>query len=241
MAWVRIHDGAMSHPKIIGLTATAFRLWVAGLSYCQQHLTDGVIPQVAIPALLGKKTDADALVAAGLWHRHESGYVVHDYADWNDTRAVVTSKKTQAKQRHERWKTRSDNAFIDASPDAPSNASLNAQPPIGLVKSGSGVETEPTTLSADIGAAAAAFLDEYVEVYAACRNGAFYRHRSESLDFATATALVQAYPDAAHRRDMLRLFLLKKDWATKNEPGTIRQFDHMAAQCDALIRAAKAR
>jgi hypothetical protein len=101
MPWVRIHDGAMSNPKLIGLLdwKSPFCVWVWGLSYCQQHLTDGRIPETALPNRVALRT-ATKLVLARLWDAHEAGgYIVHDYLDWNDSREVVTKKRQEAKER----------------------------------------------------------------------------------------------------------------------------------------------
>src|SRR5687767_8860682 len=97
MSWVRIHDGAMSHPKVVGLSDKAFRLWIWGLSYCQMHLTNGHIPAAAIPPPL--KTAA-VLAVSRLWEANEDGsYQVHDYLDWNDSKETVTKKRNEAKER----------------------------------------------------------------------------------------------------------------------------------------------
>src|SRR5881628_3727375 len=100
MAWVRIHDGALSHPKLVGLVdwRNPFCLWVWGLSYCQMHLTDGLIPTAALPHPVAAKTAAK-LVASGTWDRHDLGFTVHDYLDWNDSKELVTKKRTEAKER----------------------------------------------------------------------------------------------------------------------------------------------
>ena len=41
MSWVRLDDGAPGHRKIVGLSDAAFRLWVVGLTYCNQQANDG--------------------------------------------------------------------------------------------------------------------------------------------------------------------------------------------------------
>ena len=60
MAWVRIHDDAMSHPKIVGLSDKAFRLWIWGLSYAQRHLTDGCVTADAMSHFAFLYRDAQA-------------------------------------------------------------------------------------------------------------------------------------------------------------------------------------
>lgn len=102
MSWVRIHDGAMTHPKIIGLTDKAFRLWVWGLSYSQQHLTDGSIPSVAVPARL--KRASEDLVLAGLWRHAMGAFQIHDYLDYNDSKMRVRERQDGAKRRLDDWR-----------------------------------------------------------------------------------------------------------------------------------------
>lgn len=98
MSWVRIDDAAMTHPKIVGLSDKAFRLWVWGLAYCQQHLTDGFLPRAAMPP--SSSRTAVSLVLARLWDAEESGdHRVHDYLDWNDSREYVDSVRQLAKAR----------------------------------------------------------------------------------------------------------------------------------------------
>ena len=89
MTWVRLDDGAPLHPKLLAVGPEAAWLWVAGLAYANRHVTNGVIPPQALPALypsdqwprarLAKL--AAALVEAGLWTAREGGgWEVHDYA-----------------------------------------------------------------------------------------------------------------------------------------------------------------
>jgi hypothetical protein len=103
MAWVRIHDNAMTHPKIIGLSDGAFRAWVGGLSYAQIHLTDGLLPKVCLTLSMARR--APELVAAGLWKPVEGGYQIHDFLQWNDARRVVLQKREDAKGRARRSRT----------------------------------------------------------------------------------------------------------------------------------------
>lgn len=103
MAWVRIHDNAMTHPKIIGLSDGAFRAWVGGLSYAQIHLTDGLLPKVCLTLSMARR--AAELVSAGLWEAVDGGYRIHDFLEWNDAKGVVLQKREDAKQRARRSRT----------------------------------------------------------------------------------------------------------------------------------------
>lgn len=99
MAWVRIHDGAMSHPKVIGMFdwRDPFHVWIWGLSYCQSHLTDGFVIDAAVPKA-GRRAATD-LMARGLWEAAEGGWRVHDYLSWNDSKELVTKKRDEARVR----------------------------------------------------------------------------------------------------------------------------------------------
>jgi hypothetical protein len=99
VAWVRIHDGAMTHPKIVGLVDwnNPFCVWVWGLTYAQLHLTDGLIPTAAVPHPKAKRA-IEKLVVAGCWTPIESvGWKIHDYLDWNDSRETVLAKREGAR------------------------------------------------------------------------------------------------------------------------------------------------
>lgn len=90
MTWVRLDDQFADHPKIVGLSASAFRLHVTAICYAARQETDGVIPRAA--AFVVKRI-AGELVAAGLWDAHPRGYVVHDYLDYNPSASELLSKR----------------------------------------------------------------------------------------------------------------------------------------------------
>lgn len=106
MPWVRIHDGALSHPKITGLVdlRNPFVLWVWGLTHCQMHLTDGVIVRDSVPSFARKA--ARELVRRNLWEALEIGWKVHDFLSWNDSRDLVLERQNQAKERRAQWRLR---------------------------------------------------------------------------------------------------------------------------------------
>jgi hypothetical protein len=126
MPWARINDKANSDAKLLALTNGAWRLFFAGLAYCNDALTDGFVPdyiaatfglrsdrrpgQPASPADLRGWTDellAVLVVGKGpLWHRAPGGFIVHDYFDWNDTREVILRERERSKDRVGRFRQR---------------------------------------------------------------------------------------------------------------------------------------
>lgn len=103
MAWLKIDDRVRTHPKIVEAGPVAAWVWFCGICYCREHLTDGFISDkmlaTLVPGLVSMKKSADALVAAGLWHRAERGYQVHDFLDWNPSRTAVEAQRAADRAR----------------------------------------------------------------------------------------------------------------------------------------------
>ncbi len=96
MTWVRLDDGFPDHPKFIGIGDAALALWVRALAHCNRYLTDGlVVPKALARLSLAKKPSAvaDELVAAKLWTVTDDGYLFHDYADYQHTKAQTTERR----------------------------------------------------------------------------------------------------------------------------------------------------
>jgi hypothetical protein len=111
MAWVYLDNGIARHPKIIAageMCAVSPWLFVAGLAYCREHLTGGLIPIAMVSTLtpLYKKRAMEALIQVVLWeHPATNTIVVHDYAEWNDQedrQREARSRKAQVAARA-RW------------------------------------------------------------------------------------------------------------------------------------------
>ena len=88
MPWVKLDDNFPRHPKVLGLSDAGFRLYVTGLCYSAQYLTDGWVPQTAVMA--GRRTVTE-LVTRGLWHEDPdgTGYTIHDYLTYQPSRDYV--------------------------------------------------------------------------------------------------------------------------------------------------------
>lgn len=132
MAWGRLDDRANSSSKLLALSDPAWRMWGCGLIYCQDALTDGFIPADVIHTFgvkaRNKRAVADELCRAivpgkgPLWHQVEGGYQVHDYLNWNDSKAEILAGREGGRKRTARW--RGGDVLRDAVSDA-------SQPPYG--------------------------------------------------------------------------------------------------------------
>lgn len=97
MAWVKIDDGFVSHPKAQAAGPLGRELFIAGLCWCATHLTDGKIPKTVVPLLAAtagvKSGLARTLVDVGLWHDRGDHYSVHDFLDYNEPAAAVRARR----------------------------------------------------------------------------------------------------------------------------------------------------
>lgn len=108
--YIRLHDGMPDHPKVVGLSDKAFRLFVESMCWCSRYLTDGAVRVAAMRRMNGWSPAAlKELAEAGLL---EDGVApdwdVHDYTEHQRTAAEVEEfrkmKRTAAVVgNHERW------------------------------------------------------------------------------------------------------------------------------------------
>jgi hypothetical protein len=91
LAYLKIECSVARNKKFLKAGPAPSWLWVCGLAYCQEGLTDGFIPSEALPHL-GVKNAAQLathLVKAGLWDEAPGGWNVHDYLEHNRSSADV--------------------------------------------------------------------------------------------------------------------------------------------------------
>jgi hypothetical protein len=89
-------------------------VWATAGSWSAHQLTDGVIPAHVLAVLGGKPKDAQVLCASGLWHgqSHDcprcvpvtSGWLFHDWGDWQPTRQKVQEQRDAEAKRKQDWR-----------------------------------------------------------------------------------------------------------------------------------------
>lgn len=125
MPWTRLDDGFIAHPKILTLSHPAFRLHVSGLNWSVANTTDGKVPEIVLALALPMdrpKTRAAAateLEEAGLWNRNGSGWYIHDFADYQET-------KTEIVERRKKWAAQKRGVRADNTADSYAES---AEPP----------------------------------------------------------------------------------------------------------------
>lgn len=95
MAHIQVEASVRTHHKFLKAGPAASWLWLCGMGYCQDGLTDGFIPESALPYLGVQKPHPlkDKLVDVGLWDRAEGGWLVHDYLKHNRSAAQIGTLK----------------------------------------------------------------------------------------------------------------------------------------------------
>jgi hypothetical protein len=106
MPYLNMDDNFPDHPKVDGLSDGAFRLHVSAMCYAAKHLTDGYIPPERVSRLTPryKPGQRDELIKAGLWVGHDTGHLIHDYLDWNKSRAWWQAKRAATAARVAKWR-----------------------------------------------------------------------------------------------------------------------------------------
>lgn len=104
MAWAKLDDQFAEHPRIIGLSAKAFRLHVSSICLAARKLTDGHVSSHDAKLLHAvartNRRHTDELIQAGVWTTNgDGGYVIRDYLDYNPPAEQVKEKRRAEKER----------------------------------------------------------------------------------------------------------------------------------------------
>lgn len=133
MTWVKLDDNFVDHPKVTKLSDGAFRMHLAGISHASRNLTDGRLDRHIPRRLTSSRRPGQLvreLVESGLWDETENGYEIHDYLDFQPSRAEVIERRQRDAERKrrarsstpesERTSERTSEGSHSGSPRAPS-------------------------------------------------------------------------------------------------------------------------
>lgn len=105
MPWGRIDDGFYDHPKLDGLgrdRLPAVGLHWLAVSWCNRWLTDGLLTRERVAKLGGTPRLADLLVASGLWEQEGDDFRIHDFLDFNESKADVEAVREAEREKKRR-------------------------------------------------------------------------------------------------------------------------------------------
>lgn len=110
MAWVKIDDGFVRHPKFARALARdpmSLLLWLAGACHCAEHATDGLLGTEATAIVpLFTIARAQILVDVGLWIVTDAGYQYHDWLKYQISKAADEQRRESTKVRVEKYRMR---------------------------------------------------------------------------------------------------------------------------------------
>jgi len=113
VTWIKIDDTLPNNPKILPLSDGAFRLYIEGLCYANQYLTDGFLAD-AVLLRLDPNNNRQELVDACLWIECLGGLQINDYTEHQTAKSEVEKKREQEqnKERSSRYRSRVTNAEV---------------------------------------------------------------------------------------------------------------------------------
>jgi len=107
MAWFKADDKTCDHPKFIDARVkggyAVVGVWFHAGTWSNANLTDGFVPRSWV-LLNQADTEAAVLVEVGLWHEDAArdGYQMHDYTDFQPSKAEVVAKRDKDLERKRR-------------------------------------------------------------------------------------------------------------------------------------------
>jgi hypothetical protein len=122
----RLDMGWHAHPRILQLGLQAMGLHAWSISYCDHARSDGFIPQGAWPSLPGAGAAVKALIDAELWARVDGGFMLHDYLDYNRSRAKIEAELAAKRANGQAGGQASASARARANGQAPAQANGQA-------------------------------------------------------------------------------------------------------------------
>lgn len=264
--WAKVQVGRMRHRKFLALNGNAIALWDEIKDYCDEHLTDGIVPLEAFKTFrfAGKKSMSlltascghkpDGTEYAPLLEPHGLGFKMHDFLEHNDCRDKVLARMARAEQ--VKVEDRDRKAAARAAKVAKVSGQKSGESPAGLPAEFrsiteavperspqppagglSEIPQLPSNIIADDALAEVA--GRFLDRYVQT----YAKARNDATymlkparDWPYALRLVASWPDVDYLANMAELFLLRDAWKPKNEPGTVGQFLNMAPLCDSELR-----
>jgi len=152
MAWVRFDDTFPEHPKVLKVGGDAAWLHVCALAYCNRLETDGVIPTGVVGRLSDRKDAkrlAAKLVSEGLWDVHPEGWEIHDYHDFQPSKAELEQRREARAQAGRKGGVKSGETRRERSkPEA--NSEANASGLLEANSERSGTPSRPVPSRPDV-------------------------------------------------------------------------------------------
>jgi hypothetical protein len=118
MSWVKLDDQFPEHRKVGGLSDLAFRLNVSAICYCARQLTNGFVAKDMVGRLAPRVrgSHVQELINADLWSPVTGGWQIHDYLEYNPSRAEVMERR-EAERKRKAKQRKAGSKAVDRNPD----------------------------------------------------------------------------------------------------------------------------
>jgi hypothetical protein len=153
MAWVRLDDLFTDHPKIAAVGAIGAWLQVQALCYANRNLTDGFVPSGVAQSFLARGVIRDddrgvrwtlgehsgmqgadikdvdwpaIMVAARLWEYAPGGFQIHDYLEYQPTKATILAERERHASRMKEYRIKRRGTVSDGTSDGVSDSATGA-------------------------------------------------------------------------------------------------------------------
>jgi hypothetical protein len=102
MAWFKCCDTLFSNKKVTKAwmnEPASIGAWLMCGTWCANQETDGHVPEHIVRMFGITDTQVTALVDAGLWTAVEDGWLMHDFLDYNPSKAELLDKRAKESAR----------------------------------------------------------------------------------------------------------------------------------------------
>jgi hypothetical protein len=107
VTWVKLDDQSWAHPKVVAAGFAAWGLNCRAMCWCASLETDGFVPRLILNQFGARSSRlADKLVTVGLWEddAERDGWKIHDFLDYNPSRAENAQRRTTEAKRKARMR-----------------------------------------------------------------------------------------------------------------------------------------
>lgn len=99
--YARMYVSMLRNAKLVDRTDLAWRLYNSAILWCRDEGNDGHIPEAALVACIPGRTKPKLIAAAaeledaGLWDRNGTGWLIHDYQEFQDGSETIAENRTR--------------------------------------------------------------------------------------------------------------------------------------------------
>lgn len=132
--YAKIEHGMYEHPKIVGLSDTAFRAYVESILYSGKHLTDGFLDERIVRRMWGENV-AEELCGNDpvnpSWVRVEGGWQIYGYCERQTSKAEIDALREQKRSAaNARWDAKRNAEAMHGAYGVHSTSDAQAMPEI---------------------------------------------------------------------------------------------------------------